>query len=99
ACARRLQQLCRQSPILAEIRRLRERLVEQIARMASPQCDVARAIEALQQVVDDARVVIDAALLTALRKNLFELKDRWTLGEHLVVDAPQKRFVDQLGRP
>ena len=97
--AGRLEQLGRQLRRLAQVVGERHDLVDQIARLAAAQLNLARLEVVRQQRLDDLGPILEAALRAGVLEDLQELGARRALRENLVVDAAQERLVDQLVRP
>ena len=68
------------------------------SRGAAARRDVFRRVLRGEQPFDDLLVVGDVAFPADVREDPLEVRDRRALGEHLVVDAAEKRFVHQFGR-
>ena len=53
----------------------------------------------VQQMVDERLLVRNVAFDAAAFEDLLEILPRRVLGEDLVVNAAEERFVDEVGRP
>ena len=79
--------------------RERQRLVDEVARLAAAQRDLPRPQTCLEQVLDDRRIERrGSARGSTFLKICVNSVGRRVLGKHLVLNAAQERLVHQLGR-
>ena len=98
AVTRRRQQFERKSPLLARVLGQPKRLLNQGAGLAASQRDAARPEVLREQAFDERPVERHLRGCAVVREDPQEVLARRAFGEHLVLDAPQERLVDQFSR-
>src|SRR5262249_11577990 len=93
-----IHQLRREPWRLAEEGRERERLIDEIARLAAAQRDPVRPIVVLEHVLDDRSVERNLFGGAVVLEDADEIGDGGALREDLVLNPAEKRLVGQLGR-
>src|SRR5262249_7841278 len=96
--ARRLEQLVRQTSRSASIAGERQRVVDEIAGLASPKLNLSRPVVFRQHLLDQRSIELDVHVPTVVLEDLDEVRNRRALREDFVLNAAQEGLVHQLLR-
>src|SRR4029453_1869739 len=76
----------------------RERVLDQIARVASPERDAAATQFVVDEPVDDRGLAWHTLVTAVVRENLHELLDAWRFRQDLVAQTAEERLIHQIAR-
>src|SRR5262249_41827132 len=97
--ARRRKQIERQIAWTIEIACERQRLVDEVSRLAAAEVYVARLQLGLDERVHEPVVVYEAACLAAISKDPRELFHGWRFAIDLILNTSEERFVHEVAWP